>query len=120
MDISAYVLSLLAYAVLMGCFNYTYKKRTERTGILRADLQLGVSVSALSLQINDIGIWVVAIIPCIAFSSVAGVKAAFLYFDRSYFRILSELLPFVGTYEDICPGRKRRFDTVVSVSPIWR
>lgn len=77
MDISAYVLSLLAYAVLMGCFNYTYKKRTERTGILRADRQLSVSVSALSLQINDIGIWIVAIIPCIAFSSVAGVKAAF-------------------------------------------
>ncbi len=77
MDRPFYVLSLLAYAVLMGGFNYIYKKRTEESGMLRADLRLSVSVSALSLQISDIGIWVVAIIPCIAFSSVAGVKAAF-------------------------------------------
>ena len=77
MERSYYIFSLLAYAALMGGFNYIYKKRTELSGILPADRQLGVSVSALSLQINDIGIWVVAIIPCIAFSSIAGVKAAF-------------------------------------------
>ena len=77
MEKTFYVLSLLAYAVLMGGFNYIYKKRTEESGMLRADRQLSVSVSALSLQISDIGIWVIAIIPCIAFSSIAGVKAAF-------------------------------------------
>ena len=115
MDISAYVLSLLAYAVLMGCF--TYKKRTERTGVLRADQQLGVSVSALSLQINDIGIWVVAIIPCIAFSSVAGVKAAFYI---SIGLIFGYYLSCSLLSERICPGRKRRFNTVVLGSPIRR